>query len=222
MLTSPGFAAGAWTSSCPTQPRFAAATSPRLASDRIRETTRAKLTARRRAMCSAWADAFGSWATAIEPYSSEMIYRNRKVNRLPLRRSPLGGLGFYKHDGSIHAGPLRLMNIIGDLNIATPIFPKITYKGVAASPSSGLSPCKRCSLKLWSGHMDSSPDFSVVTVIFLAATFAAALVAGLAGFAFGLVAAAIWLYILDAATDRDVDHLVWLDRSRICGLEIAA
>ncbi|MEA2982069.1 MAG: hypothetical protein QOF09_3892 [Alphaproteobacteria bacterium] len=29
--------------------------------------------------------------------------------------------------------------------------------------------------------MDSSPDFSVVTVIFLAATFAAALVAGLAG-----------------------------------------
>src|SRR5215470_14115059 len=32
--------------------------------------------------------------------------------------------------------------------------------------------------------------------IFLLATFAAALVAGLAGFAFGLVAAAVWLYIL--------------------------
>jgi uncharacterized membrane protein YfcA len=32
--------------------------------------------------------------------------------------------------------------------------------------------------------------------IFLVATFAAALVAGLAGFAFGLVAAAVWLYIL--------------------------
>jgi len=31
---------------------------------------------------------------------------------------------------------------------------------------------------------------------FLAATFAAALVAGLAGFAFGLVAAAVWLHIL--------------------------
>jgi len=33
-------------------------------------------------------------------------------------------------------------------------------------------------------------------VFFLIATFAAALVAGLAGFAFGLVAAAIWLYVL--------------------------
>ena len=32
--------------------------------------------------------------------------------------------------------------------------------------------------------------------LFLAATFAAALIAGLAGFAFGLVAAAIWLHIL--------------------------
>jgi hypothetical protein len=32
--------------------------------------------------------------------------------------------------------------------------------------------------------------------MFLAATFAAALVAGLAGFAFGLVAAAVWLHIL--------------------------
>src|SRR5882724_10924112 len=33
-------------------------------------------------------------------------------------------------------------------------------------------------------------------VIFLLATFAAALVAGLAGFAFGLVAAAAWLHVL--------------------------
>src|ERR1700730_3604975 len=32
--------------------------------------------------------------------------------------------------------------------------------------------------------------------VYLAATFAAALVAGLAGFAFGLVAAAAWLHIL--------------------------
>src|SRR2546421_1101338 len=32
--------------------------------------------------------------------------------------------------------------------------------------------------------------------IFLIATFAGALVAGLSGFAFGLVAASIWLYIL--------------------------
>src|SRR5262245_49968549 len=42
MLTSPGFAAGAWKSSCPTQSRFAPATSPRLASDRIGEMTCAK------------------------------------------------------------------------------------------------------------------------------------------------------------------------------------
>jgi hypothetical protein len=41
--------------------------------------------ARRRAMCSAWADAFGIWATAIEPYNSQMIRRNGKVNRLQQR-----------------------------------------------------------------------------------------------------------------------------------------
>ena len=38
--------------------------------------------------------------------------------------------------------------------------------------------------------------FSLDLVIFLIATFAGALVAGLSGFAFGLVAASIWLYIL--------------------------
>src|SRR5580704_9832310 len=36
----------------------------------------------------------------------------------------------------------------------------------------------------------------LVLALFLIATFAAALVAGLAGFAFGLVGAAIWLHIL--------------------------
>ncbi len=41
--------------------------------------------------------------------------------------------------------------------------------------------------------MDGSP---VELPIFLLATFAGALVAGLSGFAFGLVAASIWLYIL--------------------------
>ena len=39
-------------------------------------------TARTRAMCSAWADAFGIWATAIEPYSFKMIDRNAKVNKV--------------------------------------------------------------------------------------------------------------------------------------------
>jgi uncharacterized protein len=44
--------------------------------------------------------------------------------------------------------------------------------------------------------MDSTLDHTLVISLFLAATFVAALVAGLAGFAFGLVAAAVWLYIL--------------------------
>ena len=39
--------------------------------------------------------------------------------------------------------------------------------------------------------------FSLEIPIFLVATFAGALVAGLSGFAFGLIAAPIWLYILD-------------------------
>src|SRR5881392_3832291 len=38
--------------------------------------------------------------------------------------------------------------------------------------------------------------FSLELPLFLLATFAGALVAGLSGFAFGLVASAIWLYIL--------------------------
>src|SRR6202158_6138364 len=45
-----------------------------------------------------------------------------------------------------------------------------------------------------SEHMDGFP---LELPLFLIATFAGALVAGLSGFAFGLVAASIWLYILD-------------------------
>src|SRR5262244_4055035 len=42
-----------------------------------------------------------------------------------------------------------------------------------------------------------SMDATILTVaLYLTATFAAALVTGVAGFAFGLVAAAIWLHIL--------------------------
>jgi uncharacterized membrane protein YfcA len=44
--------------------------------------------------------------------------------------------------------------------------------------------------------MVTSLDPTLFITIFLSATFAASLVAGLAGFAFGLVGAAIWLYIL--------------------------
>jgi uncharacterized protein len=40
-------------------------------------------------------------------------------------------------------------------------------------------------------------EFPLQLPLFLFATFAGALVAGLSGFAFGLVAASIWLYILD-------------------------
>jgi uncharacterized membrane protein YfcA len=54
-------------------------------------------------------------------------------------------------------------------------------------------PFKRCSPYFWSERMDV---FSLDLTIFLLATFAGALVAGLSGFAFGLVAASIWLYIL--------------------------
>jgi uncharacterized protein len=46
---------------------------------------------------------------------------------------------------------------------------------------------------LWSEHMDG---FTFELPLFLFATFAGAFVAGLSGFAFGLVAASIWLYIL--------------------------
>jgi uncharacterized membrane protein YfcA len=54
-------------------------------------------------------------------------------------------------------------------------------------------PFKRCSLWLWSEHVDGS---LLDLTIFLIAAFAGALVAGVSGFAFGLIASAMWLYIL--------------------------
>jgi uncharacterized membrane protein YfcA len=45
----------------------------------------------------------------------------------------------------------------------------------------------------WSEHMDG---MSLELPLFLFATFAGAFIAGLSGFAFGLVAASLWLYIL--------------------------
>jgi uncharacterized protein len=44
--------------------------------------------------------------------------------------------------------------------------------------------------------MDSGLGVNLFSLLFLSGTFVAALVAGLGGFAFGIVAAAIWLYIL--------------------------
>jgi hypothetical protein len=46
---------------------------------------------------------------------------------------------------------------------------------------------------LWSEHMDG---MTLELPLFLFATFAGAFIAGLSGFAFGLVAASLWLYIL--------------------------
>jgi uncharacterized membrane protein YfcA len=44
--------------------------------------------------------------------------------------------------------------------------------------------------------MDSSLGLNIFTGLFLSGTFLASLVAGLGGFAFGIIAAAVWLYIL--------------------------
>lgn len=44
--------------------------------------------------------------------------------------------------------------------------------------------------------MDPSLGLNIFTVLILSGTFLAALVAGLGGFAFGIVAAAVWLHIL--------------------------
>jgi uncharacterized protein len=68
----------------------------------------------------------------------------------------------------------------------------LCHGDIAASPSNGISIQALLAL-YWSEHMDG---LSLDLAIFLIATFAGALVAGLSGFAFGLVAASIWLYIL--------------------------
>src|SRR6202008_4147543 len=65
--------------------------------------------------------------------------------------------------------------------------------GVSQPPRQVVTPCKRCSLIYWGEHMDGYP-FELP--LFLVATFGGGLVAGLSGFAFGLVAASLWLYIL--------------------------
>jgi hypothetical protein len=68
----------------------------------------------------------------------------------------------------------------------------LTPGEIAASPSNG-DPIQALLAFLWSGHMDG---MTLELALFLLATFAGALVAGLSGFAFGLVVSAIWLYIL--------------------------
>src|SRR5262249_9583296 len=62
---------------------------------------------------------------------------------------------------------------------------------VAASPSNGLSPCKRCSLFVGSAPMDAT-----VLGLFLSASFIGGVTTGLAGFALALVVSGIWLHIM--------------------------
>src|SRR5215475_14311316 len=62
---------------------------------------------------------------------------------------------------------------------------------IAASPLNGI-PIQALFARSWSEHMDGLLNLT----IFLAATFASALVAGLSGFAFGLIAASLWLYVI--------------------------
>src|ERR1700730_15122451 len=66
--------------------------------------------------------------------------------------------------------------------------------GISQPPRQMAFPFKRCSPTLWSEHMDG---LTFELPLFLFATFAGAFVAGLSGFAFGLVAASLWLYILN-------------------------
>src|SRR5215469_11981301 len=81
MVTSPGCTAGAWTASCPTQPRVAAATTPRHAFDRIGETTCAKPQPAG-GRCAVLGRMPWSGRLRLGPANSEMVYRNGKVNRL--------------------------------------------------------------------------------------------------------------------------------------------
>src|SRR5215471_10503681 len=62
---------------------------------------------------------------------------------------------------------------------------------IAASPLNGV-PIQALLALSWSEHMDGLLNLT----IFLGATFASALVAGLSGFAFGLIAASLWLYVI--------------------------
>ena len=74
---------------------------------------------------------------------------------------------------------------------ALPLVAVLLYSlepGKSQPPRKMVTPCKRCSLSLWGEHMDGS---TLELPLFLIATFAGAFVAGLSGFASGLVAASL-------------------------------
>src|SRR5215831_3551040 len=70
-------------------------------------------TARRRAMCSAWADAFGSWATAIEPCSCQMVYCNSKVNSFSPCAPFVSGLFRRRQGGDVELCEPRVRVLLG-------------------------------------------------------------------------------------------------------------
>ena len=59
---------------------------------------------------------------------------------------------------------------------------------------------------------------AVDLILFVLATFAASFVAGLAGFAFAIVAAAVWLHFLPPRSARS-DCGLWPDRAGLGGME---
>src|SRR3954468_15193524 len=68
-----------------------------------------------------------------------------------------------------------------------------TPKPIIGQALPHLSPCD-IGEHVWGAQMDKLHTLDLA--LFLVGTFAAALVTGLAGFAFGIVAAAIWLHVL--------------------------
>src|SRR6202049_5057865 len=78
-----------------------------------------------------------------------------------------------------------------------PLFDKSRCTGPTQPPRQVGSPhASAARSALGAGAMDSGLGFNIFTIVFLAGTFLAALVTGVGGFAFGIVAAAVWLYIL--------------------------
>jgi uncharacterized membrane protein YfcA len=93
---------------------------------------------------------------------------------------------------SANALPIRRVPRVISLVEKMRCFQYSCFGEIAASPLNG-SPIQALLVSVGSEQMDGFP---LGLTIFLVATFAGALVAGLSGFAFGLVAASIWLYIL--------------------------
>src|SRR3984893_2418036 len=99
------------------------------------------------------------------------------------------------HRAVVNGPSWYFIGVLIDCSSAGPLHSSAAYlilsSGTSQPPHQMVIPFKRCSPLFWSEPMDGLP-FELP--IFLVATFAGALVAGLSGFAFGLVDASIWLY----------------------------